>query len=296
MAPRGQRSPSRAATTSASPTRQTTCVCVRRGPRRAELPRTGAWHVQGAALGLDIAIPSLALRRIDSAPPERPPAIDVSERDTYATSVALMNPFALRNEDRDAITEAVTRGRRRVDALSSGDGDVNALAREIAMDGWRLRALQWNLRHGRPRLGSMFSMTDLLYLGGGRGIDLHAWGMSATTVIGCMCSQLMAPSLWTALARRPQPGLFAPTVADLHLHVAVALAEMRLPAALARSVLAIAVQDFADRVQFLHVDDWLARVRAAQDVPRERLEDYIAAVTVDGPLMPDTSTTHHRVP
>ena len=108
-------------------------------PRRA-VEDDGPWHVQGAALGLDLAIPALALRRTHTAPPARPPAIDAGEHDAFATSVALITPLALRNEDLGAIAEAVDRGRRRVDALTGGDGDVNALAREISMDGWRLRA------------------------------------------------------------------------------------------------------------------------------------------------------------
>jgi hypothetical protein len=61
---------------------------------------------------------------------------------------------------------------------------------------------------------------------------------------------------------------------------------MRLPARLARAVLAIAVQDFADGTQIVHIDDWLARVRTGQGLTRERIEDYLAVVTVDGPLLP----------
>jgi hypothetical protein len=85
-------------------------------------------------------------------------------------------------------------------------------------------------------------------------------------------------------------------VADLNLHVAVALADMRLPAGLAKSVLAIAVQEFVDRVQFSQDDDWLARVQVARDVPRERIEDYVAAATVDGPLLLDTASTQPQEP
>jgi hypothetical protein len=265
-------------------------------PRRAaeeDVP----WHLQGAALGLDLAIPSLALRRIHSDPPARPPAIEGGERDTFATSVALMNPFALRNEDLGAIAEAVDRGRRRVDALTGGDGDVNAVAREISMDGWRLRALQWNIAHAPRSVGSLFSMTDLLYLGGGGRLELDAWGMSARNVIGCLCTRLAAPGLWNALVGRLQPGLLPAAVADLNLRVAVALAEMQLPAQLARSVLAMAVQEFVDGIQFAHVDDWLARVRTAQGLTRTRIEDYVAVLTVEGPLMPvDDDSSSDRVP
>ena len=121
-------------------------------------------------------------------------------------SVALMDPRAMRNDDLDAIAGAIARGRHRVDELAAGDGDVNAVAREIAMDGWRVRALRWSLRHEPQRARSWFSMTELLYLGGGRGTDLHAWGMSAIDVTGCICARLTAPGLvdgtrWPARAQ-----------------------------------------------------------------------------------------------
>jgi hypothetical protein len=254
------------------------------------------WHVKGAALGLDVALASLTLRRIDTAPPAKPPAIDPTERDAFATSVALMNPFVLRDEDRDAIAMAIARGGRRVDALAAGDGNVDAIVQEIAMDGWRVGALRWTIRHAPERIASLFSMTDLLYLGGGRGMDLNPWGMSAITVNGCLCTQLAGPGLSAVLLGQPHPGVLATTVADLNLRVAVALADMRLPAPLAKSVLAVAVQDFVDRVQPSDAGDWLTRVRSAQGLSRERIEDYVATATADGPLVPDTSSVSARVP
>lgn len=248
------------------------------------------WHVAGAVLGLDLALAPLALRRINADPLTSAPGISATERETFATSLALMNSFALQDAARDAIADAVSRGQRRVDALAGGDSDVNALAREIAMDGWRVRALQWTIRHDPQRIGSFFSMTDLLYLGGGRGADLQAWGMSAVSSLGCICTQLAAPGAWTALIGRPQLGLLGTTVADLNLRVAVMLHDLQLPAGLAKSVLAAAVQDFIDRVQPSDTDDWLTLVRTAQSLSRERIEDYVAAATAGGPLVPDITT------
>jgi hypothetical protein len=272
---------------------QTQDARVRRSwaiPRRI-VDEGASWHITGAALGLDIAVPSFSLRRIDSAPPAKPPAIVDLERDAFATSVALMNPFALRNDDLDAVADAVARGQRRVDALLRDDGDASALTRDIAMDGWRRRALQWDLHHDRTRIQSLFSTADLLYLGGGRDIELDAWGMPALSAIGCVCTRLSAPGAWTALVGRPETALLTTTVADLNLQVALALADMRLPAALAKSVLAIAVQDFVTHVQLAHGDDWLGRVRAARDIGRDRIEDYISVATINGPLIPDVVAT-----
>jgi hypothetical protein len=221
--------------------------------------------------------------------------LDGTQGPTFAMSVALMDPRAMRNDDLDAIASAIARGRHRVEALAAGDGDVNAVTREIAMDGWRVRALRWSLRHEPQRARSWFSMTELLYLGGGRGTDLHAWGMSAIDVIGCICARLTEPGLWTALVGRPEPRLLIATVADLNLQVAVALSEMRLPAALAKPVLEFAVRDFVDRAPSPHLDDWLTRVRAAQGLSHEQIEDYVSAVVVDGPLVLDTNPEQSRV-
>lgn len=97
------------------------------------------WRVQGAILGLDVALAPLALRRI-SADAVTAPAISTTERQTFIVSLGLMNPFALQDATQDAIAEAIERGQRRVDGLANGASDVAAMVREIAMDGWRARA------------------------------------------------------------------------------------------------------------------------------------------------------------
>ena len=152
--------------------------------------------------------------------------------------------------------------------------------------GWRRRALLWMLAHEPDRVGSIFSMTELLVLGRGPIGDLDAWGMSALASSGCFCTRLAPPSQWRSLVGRPQLGLMAATVADVNLHVAVMLRELRLPAAIAKAVLSAAVQDFIDEVRPTDFNDWLTLVRAAQGVPRERIEDYVAIASADGPLVP----------
>jgi hypothetical protein len=84
-------------------------------------------------------------------------------------------------------------------------------------------------------------------------------------------------------------------VADLNLHVAIMLKNFRLPAALAKIVLAGAVQDFIDEVKPTDDADWLTLVRAVRAVSRERIEDYIAAATAAGPLIPAGGTPDARL-
>jgi hypothetical protein len=251
------------------------------------------WHVSGSVLGLDIGLAQLALRRVNVERVLEAPKLTSNERDTFALSVSLMNPFALRDVDRDAIVDAVARGRARVAALAADVEALDRVAEELSMEGWRRRAIRWMLTHEADRLPLMFSATELLVLGGGRAADLDAWGM-ATLAQGCICSRLTPPGRWPTLLGRPQLGLTATGVADLNLHVAIMLKDFSLPAALAKVVLAGAMQDFIDEVKPTDDADWLTLVRAARTVSRERVEDYIAAATAAGPLIPAGVTPEPR--
>jgi len=116
--------------------------------------------------------------------------------------------------------------------------------------------------------------------------DLQQWGMTAHATVGCICSRLAPANEWRALLGRPQLGLMATVLPDLHLQVAMLLRELQLPAAVARAVLTAAVQDFIDEVRLTDANDWLGLVRAAQAISRERVEDYVAGATASGPLIP----------
>jgi hypothetical protein len=137
----------------------------------------------------------------------------------------------------------------------------------------------------------MLSLAELLALGGGWTSDLNSWGMSAMTTSGCLCIRLMAPGRWRTLAGRPALGLTAAVLPDLNFHVAIILKQLELPSQLAKIVLSAAVQDFIDEAKPSDDGDWLTLSRAARAMTRERIEDYVAAATASGPLMPDTNST-----
>jgi hypothetical protein len=259
---------------------------------RPEVTPGVPWHVNGSVLGLDIGLASLALRRLNFERVLEAPKLTSNERDTFALSVSLLNPFDLHDADRDAIAGAVEQGHGRVAALTSATFD--AIADELAMEGWRRRAIRWMIAHEADRVPSMFSAIELLTLGGGRLADLQAWGMAMLTVRGCVCSRLTPPGGWPTLLGRPPLGLTATAVADLNLHIAIMLKELRLPAAIAKVVLAGAMQDFIDEVKPTDDADWLTLVRFARAFPRERIEDYIAAATAAGPLMPESGSVPRR--
>jgi hypothetical protein len=67
----------------------------------------------------------------------------------------------------------------------------------------------------------------------------------------------------------------------------VLLKQLQLPAALARVVLSAAMQDFIDQVKPTDEADWITMVRVARTLTREQVEDYMAAATATGPLVPD---------
>ena len=244
------------------------------------------WHIEGAALGLDIALAPLALRRINRDALATAPSINLPERETFVTSLALMNPFTLqdsalmpsraplaavsaawRRSARPAPTSTpssvkplwtVARARARLDR------DSRSAARGLAVLDDRSAP---SGRRRRPRsepLGNVCRERDRVYLPP----DATAWFLGHAR-------------------GRPRLGLLATTVADLNLHVVVTLHDLGLPAALAKAVLASAVQEYVNQVSPSHPDDWLTFIRGAQSVSRERIEDYVAAATFNGPLAPE---------
>lgn len=248
------------------------------------------WHVSGSALGLDIALAPLWLRRIDMTRVADAPRLTSNERQTFALSVALLNPFTMTDRDRDAIVEAIDRGTARVRAITPQSFD--AVAGEVRLDGWRRRAVQWSMANDPERPTSLFSLTELMHLGGPPEASARdGWGMSAVPSTGCVCTRMAAPADWWNLTGRPQLGLLATAVTDVNLRIAVVLRDLGLPAGIARHVLSAAVQDYIDDVRPNDKDDWLTLVRSGQMITRERVEDYVAAVTADGPLIPETPTS-----
>jgi hypothetical protein len=246
---------------------------------RLEFTTGAPWRVAGSLLGLDMALAPLALRRTATTPPGREPKLLSTDRYAFAASLGAMDVFALRDSDAATIASAVTRGRQRVARLTSDSAELPKIIDEIRMDGWRARALRWSLTYAPAQVPDLFSLTDLLYLGGGVGAGLQQWGMSAISAIGCLCTLLPPPGVATALVGRPQTGLLPFAIPDLNLRVAVLLHDLQMPAALARSVLEAALYDLFANAQPAHVDDWLTLVRDARALSRDQVADYLAAAT-----------------
>jgi hypothetical protein len=247
--------------------------------------RNGPSHLVGSALALDVAMAPLALRRLNTDRVPEAPMLNLVQRDGFAVSVAVIDPRALTDEARDRIAALVERGQQRLRALTPELAD--GVARELKMDGWRARALAWTARHEPDRIGGLLTMTERLTLGGGTAGAFDPWGPYAIRTRGCICTELAPPGSWRSWWGLSQIGLPAALVADLPLQVAVLLHNLHLPAVLGKPVLAAAMQDFVDGVNPSDGNDWLTLARAAQVIDAARFEDYVAAATADGPLLPD---------
>ncbi len=220
-----------------------------------------------------------------------------------------MNTRHLRDSDRDAIAAAIARGRRRLMALqpvagggaaggaiATGGERFDTIADLLRLDGWRRRAIRWTIGEERERVPALFSLSEMLILGEVEpGTNLDAWGMSALQATGCPCTRMTFPWSWHLLAGRAQMALGASSSPDLNLQIASMLADMGLPAVLAKTVLAAAVQDFVEDVSPTDPVDWWALSRGATTVARERVEDYVAAAaSIDGVLVPEVSDDEDR--
>jgi hypothetical protein len=250
------------------------------------------WHVRGSVLGLDVGLANLGLHRISTDKAMKVPVLAPLEGETLAQTVALFNAFEIRDSERDSIAAAIRTGRERVTALQQQPATLDALADEVAMDGWRRRAVAWAIGSEPARVASYFSLRDLLALGhGDSGPALDRWGMSALVSNACLCTAMPFEGRWPLFVGRPQLGVLSTQAADLNLRVALALQEHALPSALAKGVLASATQDYIDDVKPIDSNDWLTLVRWPQAVSDERMEDYIAALTAGGQLVPDRPTS-----
>ncbi|MEQ1911206.1 MAG: hypothetical protein ABMA15_20475, partial [Vicinamibacterales bacterium] len=234
-----------------------------------------------------LALSQTLLRRLSSDALPQPPRLLSADRDAFAMTVALLNPTELADRDMETIVDAISAGRQRVAQLGANADKLEEVADEIAMDGWRRRALRWTLMNEPANASSYFSLVDLLHLGRPlSSASPSAWGVAAVARDGCLCMEFPTPGLWTVMVGRSRGGQIASQVADLNLRILLALKDLRLPAALARGVLAAATLDYMDNVKPLYPDDWLTLVRSAQLISTERVADYVAALTVDGTLVP----------
>jgi hypothetical protein len=247
------------------------------------------WHVRGSLLGLDAALGRLALRRIDETAMPPQPKLDAHEVAAVNVTASLLNPFAMTDAARDEIVAALGRGRARAAALGGDRADLEKAARDAGLGEWRREALAWTIAATPDKVLDAFSLVELFWLGTPRPAaarSLDAWGAAMLPLTGCLCLEMPAPKPWEDMVGRRASGIITTRGVDVALRVAETLAALKLPASLAPAVLRFALQDVADRAQPGYADDWQEFGRAARLLGNDRLADYVAALTANGPLIP----------
>ena len=168
---------------------------------------------------------------------------------------------------------------------------LDALLALAGVDGTR-RRLARMAAAGRPDgLFQDVSLAEVLAVGQQDGpavprAVLDAWGVASRFVDGSLGLRMPRRLGWLDCGGHPGAALIAAQVADLQVRVAECLAELRLPAALARGVLSQAVWDLTMTVQVAGWDDWLPVIRAGQALSVERFGDFISALAAaGGPLI-----------
>jgi hypothetical protein len=254
----------------------------------ASADRMRDWGVTGSVLGLDVTLAHLALVSVSSKPPLRSPTIPDADRRAFIDAVALIERAALTDADMSTIVTAIRKGRARVSSLRT-DRDAVALADEIHLSQARRTLLSWMVTHEPERVPTFLAPIELFWLGmEGAPINgsLHAWGAPAGTRIGCLCLYLDASRPWELLAGRWGGALLASGFPDLNLRIAELLSELTMPAALLAPVLAAATLDFVNTANSRDPDDRRGLVEFVRGLRLEQVEQYLALLTTDGPLVP----------
>jgi hypothetical protein len=249
-----------------------------------EVVRPGVpWHVQGSLLGLDVALARLSLRRLTGDMPRRAPLLDPPTTLAFARTVALRSPFTLSDDDAAAIAAAIGRGRERAGRATDA-GDPEALARVAGLPPWRTEALPYNLREPGRGAAHFFTLQELLRLGHPDPFPGDAWGVPDLSRGGSL--RLRRPGRAEEFLGQQPEGLLAEHVGDPVLRVALELHARRLPASLVPSVLGLFIRDLAQEAAPIARDDGLGLAQFARDWPGERFDDYVSALSGEGPLVP----------
>src|SRR5688572_17245031 len=151
----------------------------------------------------------------------------------------------------------------------------------------RYYVFPWLTANAPDEVLRAFSLTELYRIGlssrPSPPLGADSWGVSAFSVGGCQCLRIPAPRAWEDVSGRI--GAVPAVMPDASLRLAELLSELKLPAVLARHLLPVLMRDFLDQVQMVYSDDWTAVARYWTTVPRDRIDDAMGRLTVDGPLL-----------
>ncbi len=247
------------------------------------------WRASGSLLALDVSLARLSLRRAPSESMPAAPTVNDSERAEIEAMAAIGNPFDLADVDQRAVADALRRGRALVADLPLRPDRLAAVIAAAPVGNWRSQILPWALDHEPQRLLDYFSAVDLIRIAEAEGVSvprLAHWGAFGLTVDGCLCQSYPDLIDWESYAGVRGRPFVVSRVPDLALKVAETLDDLGLSARLTRAVMSLAVQELLDLLHPAYADDWSTLVGEIRRLPRTRMEDFIAALTTSGPLVP----------
>jgi hypothetical protein len=246
------------------------------------------WRVVGSLLGLDVKLAELSLVRLSSKLPSNRPMLQDVNRRVVIEAVALVEAGSLTEADRETLVAAMRRGRARLAAIRT-PAEALALVDEIRLGPARRTLLPWVIAHEPGRVAAFLSPSELLWVGLGTArvkAGLDSWGAPGEPRLGCLCLRLIHPQALDTLAGRWSFGMLASAFPDLNLRLAELLTELNMPAALLGPVLTSATLDFIDTAVSRDQDDRRGLVEFVQALGVARVEQYLALLTTDGPLVP----------
>ena len=203
-------------------------------------------------------------------------------------AVALTEPAALSEAGDGMLLAALQRGRARAAALRAG-AEAGVLADEIGLGTARRSLLPWVAAHDAGRLAAFFSPVEILWIGlesRPLGRTVQAWGASAGPRLGCLCLEILDRRPWETFSGRWNSGVLASGFPDLNLRLVEILSGLQMPAPLLRAVLAAATIDFVENATSRDPDDRRGPVDFVQALDADKVEQYLALLTTDGPLFP----------
>ena len=246
----------------------------------------GPWHVQGALMGLDLALSRLAMRRVADEQMPAAPTLTLNDLATLTRTVVVLVAAELGDVDRDELAAAIERGRGRVRDAGTNLAALSALAAEARASDTLRQLLPWMTSRLRETPPALFSLRDLLWLGRPTLTreQIDRWGIAADGLDGRRLTVMPVAAAWEDFAGRSEAGQVTTQVPDLTLRLVEETARLRLPAALVPSLLAFALDDYWHGVQARFADDWPQLTRQASLLSSKRIADYVAALTGSGPL------------
>ena len=244
------------------------------------------WRVLGSLLGLDVVLADFSLVSLSSKPPSRRPTLGEIDRRVFIDTIALVEPKLLSDSDRDGIAAAIRRGRAQVTSVRS-TSDGSAIADAVALGPLRRTLLSWTINYDSTRLGAFLSPGELFRLGAGNTTftALNAWGVVAASRAGCLCLEVVAGRPTEIFAGRWNTGMAASVFPDLNLRLAELLSDLHMPATLLAPILTSATLDFVNTVTNRDQDDRRGLAEFVQGLTLTRVEQYLALLTSDGPLV-----------